>query len=156
VPKAKKRGFRGYVVPLVLQTILLFGFGIGYGAIVTHLHKTQNITPVPVPVPDIERNSLYYQLSWGFFGVLLGNALPFVDSFWEKTVSPAIQGKQTAKGPDSGAATTPKADGTNASSAAESGLGPMWYSTVRSMGVFVGIAFAVVRISSSGGLHVVY
>jgi hypothetical protein len=134
--QVKRRGFRGYVVPLVLQTVLLFGFGIGYGAIVTHLHKTQRITPVPVL--DVDRSSVAYQVSWGLFGVLLGNALPLVDSLWEKFLSsnsrPGSRKSSPAQKPGS-------------TSSTESGLGPLWYSAVRSMGAFVGIAFAVVRIS---------
>jgi hypothetical protein len=132
-PKLKRRGFRGYVVPLILQTLLLGGFGIGYGSIVTHLHKTQRITPVPVP--DIDRSTLSYQMLWGLFGVLLGNALPAVDSLGEKFVS------SDAK---SGARKAASAKGAASASSSASGLGPLWYSAVRSMGVFVGIAFAVV------------
>lgn len=135
--KPKRKGFRGYIVPLILQTVLLFGFGVGYGSIITHLHKTQRITPVPVP--DIDRNSLYYQVSWGIFGILLGNALPLVDSLWEQSISPFIHRGQATQHPKSGAGQAPGADGN------DSGLGPIWYSAVRSMGVFVGIAFAVVR-----------
>ncbi|OCT45929.1 INSIG domain protein [Cladophialophora carrionii] len=118
-PKLKRRGFRGYVVPLMLQTMLLGGFGIGYGSIVTHLHKTQRITPVPVP--DIDRSTLSYQLLWGLFGVLLGNALPVVDSLWENFVS------SDAK---SGATKAGSAKGAGSASSSESGLGPLWYSAV--------------------------
>lgn len=158
LPKLKRKGFRGYVVPLFLQTVLLFGFGLGYGSIITHLHKTQRITPMPVPVPDIERNSLYYQLSWGIFGILLGNALPLVDSLWEKSISPAIYGDQATLSPRSGATKTTEANGATASPGSNSGLGPMWYSAVRSIGIFVGIAFAVVRccLSSLLGLADVF
>ena len=133
-PKPKRKGFRGYVVPLILQTVLLFGFGIGYGSIITQLHKTQLVTPVPVP--DVNRSTLSYNISWGIFGVLLGNALPFVDSFWEQFVS------SDAK---LGVTKTHAGEGKGSSSSTESGLGPLWYSAVRSMGVFVGIVFAVVR-----------
>lgn len=129
--KPKRRGFRGYVLPLILQTILLFAFGIGYGSIVTHLHKTQRITPVPVPETD--RNSWSYHISWGLFGILLGNALPLVDSLWEKFISSKSGTREAVQ--SEGAASTSSTDG---------GLGPLWYSAVRSMGVFVGIAFAVV------------
>ena len=132
--KPKRRGFRGYVVPLMLQTVLLFGFGLGYGSIITHLHKTQRITPVPVL--DIDRSTLSYQLSWGLFGILLGNALPLVDSLWEKYISSNTKLRAGKPAPVIGAGSV---------SLAESGLGPLWYSAVRSVGVFVGIAFAVVR-----------
>ena len=135
-PRMKRSGFRGYIVPLTLQTILLFGFGLGYGSIITHLHKTQSITPVPVL--DIDRSALSYQLLWGLFGILIGNALPLFDSVWEKFIS-------TSERP--GAGNTSQTHAASPPSSTESGLGPMWYSAVRSMGVFVGIAFAVVRFS---------
>ncbi|OAL33876.1 hypothetical protein AYO20_06887 [Fonsecaea nubica] len=141
--KVKRKGFRGYLVPLFLQTSLLFGCGIGYGTLITHLHKTQQITPVPVP--DIDRSSLYYQVSWGIFGILLGNALPLVDSFWERFVSSESKSsKSTALEPEAA----------NSSTSTDSGLGPLWYSTVRSMGAFVGIAFAVRRIPWQSTLQV--
>ncbi|ETI26975.1 hypothetical protein G647_10074 [Cladophialophora carrionii CBS 160.54] len=142
-PKLKRRGFRGYVVPLMLQTMLLGGFGIGYGSIITHLHKTQRITPVPVP--DVDRSTLSYQMLWGLFGVLLGNALPAVDSLWENFVS------SDAK---PGATKAASAKGAGSASSSESGLGPLWYSAVRSMGVFVGVAFAVRRIPWMSTLQV--
>ncbi|EXJ65409.1 hypothetical protein A1O7_01750 [Cladophialophora yegresii CBS 114405] len=142
-PKLKRRGFRGYVVPLMLQTMLLCGFGIGYGSIITHLHKTQRITPVPVP--DVDRSTLSYQMLWGLFGVLLGNALPVVDSLWENFVSSDARSVPTKAA---------SANGVGSASSSESGLGPLWYSAVRSMGVFVGIAFAVRRIPWQSTLQV--
>jgi hypothetical protein len=121
-------------VPLIFQTALLFGFGVGYGSIITHLHKTQGITPVPVP--DIDRGSLPYQLSWGLFGILLGNALPLVDSFWGTYImSQKKQGDHRSGAVEVASTST---------STPESDLGPLWYSAVRSIGAFVGIAFAVV------------
>ncbi|EXJ81377.1 hypothetical protein A1O3_07668 [Capronia epimyces CBS 606.96] len=149
--RTKRRGTRGLLMPLLLQTVLLFAFGLGYGSIVTHLHKQQLITPVPVP--DIERNSLYYQLSWGVFGILLGNALPLVDSLWERAGSSAPSG-QTTQNASSGAETTSVTDGSTSSPSYDSGLGPIWYSAVRSVGVFVGIAFAVRRIPWQSTLQV--
>jgi len=139
-PRLKQK--RKDVIPILFQTILLFAFGIGYGSIVTHLHKTQRITPVPVP--DVERSSLWYLVSWGVFGIVLGNALPLVDAFWETTVSTAMKRDQATQSRKSDAAPKATPDGTTAS---DSGLGPMWYSAVRSVGVFVGIAFAVVSCS---------
>ncbi|EHY52398.1 hypothetical protein HRR83_009266 [Exophiala dermatitidis] len=151
--KGKRKDGHRHFVPFLLQTFLLFAFGIGYGSIVTHLHRQQLITPVPVP--NTERHSLYYQLSWGVFGVLLGNALPLVDSFWEKTVSPAIAsrdqvGQDDKSQDEKSSATAGEASGPSY----DSGLGPIWYSAVRSIGVFVGIAFAVRRLPWQSTLQV--
>ncbi|KAK7903769.1 hypothetical protein LTR67_001789 [Exophiala xenobiotica] len=146
-PRLKQK--RKDVISILFQTILLFAFGIGYGSIVTHLHKTQRITPVPVP--DVERSSLWYLVSWGVFGIVLGNALPLVDAFWETTVATAMKGDPATRNRKSDAAPTTTSDNTTAS---DSGLGPMWYSAVRSVGVFVGIAFAVRRLPWQSTLQV--
>lgn len=142
MPKVQRRGFRGYWLPLVVQTGLLFAFGLGYGSIVTHLHRTQRIKPIPLPDP--ERDSLYYQLSWGAFGVLLGHALPAVDAFWENSISPALADEQVPSKSGSAKPKAGKAPGTESGSSFDSNTGPIWYSAVRSVGAFVGIAFAVV------------
>ena len=132
----RRAGFRGYYVPLTLQTVLLFGFGVAYGSIVTHLQETQKITPIPVP--GVKRNSIYYHVVWGTIGVLLGNALPLVDSLWEDkfgdsaTMTPSYSQRARSSSDQ------------NRGSLVDSNLGPIWYSAVRSIGAFVGIAFAVV------------
>ena len=150
-PKLQRRGFRGYVIPLVIQTILLFGFGVGYGSLVTHLHQTRRITPIPLL--DVERTSLYYHLCWGFLGIVLGNALPLVDSLWEKSISPAVSTNQTPQISRRATGTSSSTERDSpASSSLDSGTGPLWYSTVRSMGAFVGIAFAVVSYSTDGSV----
>lgn len=123
-------------MPLALQTVLLFGFGVAYGSIVTQLQETQKITPLPVP--GVERNSVSYHAVWGLSGVLLGNALPLVDTLWrdklrnESTDQP-LQSQRARSSSDQ-----------NRASIVDSDLGPIWYSAVRSIGAFVGIAFAVV------------
>lgn len=145
--RVRKSGFRGYYVPLAFQTALLFLSGIAYGSITTHLHKTQHITPVPVPSSD--RTALYYHITWGILGVLLGNALPIVDDLWEDTVTPNSNGvivKNKSRQSDSKEKSSDE-HGHHPSS--ESGVDPIWYSTVRSVGAFVGIAFAVVSVQSS-------
>ena len=98
----------------------------------------------PIPVPDVAQHSLYYQLSWGAFGILLGHALPAVDAFWEDSISPVLSESEINGNSKSTAAKPVKAVGSEDSSFSDSGTGPMWYSAVRSVGAFVGIAFAVV------------
>lgn len=134
--RKRRSGFRGYYIPLALQTALLFGFGVAYGSIVTHLQETRKITPVPVP--GVKQDSASYHIVWGFFGVLLGNALPLVDSFWEENFGQHPLDTQThSRRAQSGSDQTRP-------SLVDSDLGPIWYSAVRSIGAFVGIAFAVV------------
>jgi hypothetical protein len=131
-PRLRRVGFRGYYLPLALQTALLFAFGIGYGSIVTHLHKTQHITPVPVP--GSERNTSYYHLAWGIFGIVVGNGLPLVDE-WLDTPEELPREQQVRH---------KRTYSSSSDHTRDESLGPMWYSVVRSVGAFVGIAFAVV------------
>ena len=137
---------RGAILPVVLKTILLFGFGMAYGEIVTHLHDDQQLAPVKVE--GIERYSWPYLLFWGVIGVALGSLLPWIDSFWEETLG------EFAK---SDSSETPKPNSRFANRLneeerpfqAESGMGADWNPVVRSIGAFVGIAFAIVRPSKS-------
>lgn len=131
-PRLQRAGLRGYYIPLALQTALLFAFGTGYGSIVTHLHKTQQITPVPLP--SVDRNANYYLLAWGLFGIVVGNGLPIVDEWLDDTEEQESVQRSGHKRSNSGSSDHGRDDS----------LGPIWYSAVRSVGAFVGIAFAVV------------
>jgi len=139
--RTRRVGFRGYYLPLALQTALLFAFGVGYGSIVTHLHKTRQITPVPVP--GAELSSSYYHLAWGLFGILVGNGLPLLDEWLNDSVVT-----------DS---TQPRHHRSNSGTSdhdREDSIGPIWYSAVRSVGAFVGIAFAVRKLPWQSTLQV--
>lgn len=144
-----RKGVRQYYLPLFFQTVMLFGFGMGFGSLITHLHKTQQITPMPVPTGS--NNSQYYQIAWGIMGVMLGNALPQIDMFFdsEETVT---DGHDHNAGPYQHIRTLSSSSRGDKErpSLADSGLGPIWYSTVRSIGAFVGIAFALVSPVLSG------
>lgn len=131
-PRARRVGFRGYYLPLAVQTALLFTFGAGYGSLVTHLHKTQQITPVPVP--GSERSSSYYHLAWGIFGIVVGNGLPLVDDWLDNSDEMPYEKQPIHRRTNSSSSERGRDDS----------LGPIWYSAVRSVGAFVGIAFAVV------------
>ena len=137
---------RDVLVPLVLRTILLFLCGVAYGEIVTHLSNNDKLNPVKIE--NVNRESWWYLTLWGVAGVLLGELLPWVDVLWEH---PA------ASGGDLQAAIQEASHTRNIShssdeeerpaSGAESGLGADWNPAVRSIGAFVGIAFAIVNLS---------
>lgn len=135
-PRLRRTGFRGYILPLAIQTALLFAFGAGYGAIVTHLHQTQRITPVPVP--GAEKNPGYYHLSWGLFGILVGNGLPLVDGWFDETSAVPDRKMSGHRRTES-----------SGSDHDRDTFSPIWYSAVRSVGAFVGIAFAVVSFTEA-------
>lgn len=143
VQRAPKKTFKNYYLPLFFQTIMLFGFGMGFGSLITHLHVTQQITPMPVPA---DTNSKYYQIAWGLMGVMIGNALPQLDVFFEddEVVADGYDAKPTQHQHIRTASSSSR--GEKEASLADNGLGPMWHSAVRSVGAFVGIAFALVSL----------
>lgn len=113
--------FRGVILPQAMSSALLFGFGIVYGVITVHLHDNHWITPVKL------ENIHYYDSwkylgSWGLAGVALGNVLPWLDSWRESE-----EGDQAEAGSED-----------------EQERTPSWVTVARSIGAFVGIAFAMV------------
>ena len=139
-------GIRNELLPLTLRTALLFLFGIAYGIIIAHLHDNQELAPIKVE--NIDRSSWRYLILWGVAGVFLGGLLPWVDIFWEEAVdTPDIASDPTAKADISMA---PRFGGSQCASPGtdrDTWLGADWNPAVRSIGAFIGIAFAIVRFS---------
>ncbi|KAJ5907431.1 Insulin-induced protein family [Penicillium taxi] len=116
--------FRGVILPQALSSALLFGFGIVYGIITVHLHENHWITPVKLENIHYY-DSWKYLLSWGLAGIALGNILPWLDSWRESEKDEKVKLAN-----NDGAA-----DGTSG-----------WVTMTRSVGAFVGIAFAMRRL----------
>ena len=131
------RVYRDYVRPLTLRTILLFIFGVGYGLVVTQIHDTQQVAPIKVE--GIEGYSWPYLTTWGVAGILLGSLLPWVDVLWDEALGTEEDGKEQPK--DTRPATE---DDERPTSTFGSGLRTDWNPVVRSIGAFIGIAFAIV------------
>jgi hypothetical protein len=113
--------FRGVILPQTLRGALLFAFGVTYGIITIHLHENHWITPVKL---DYTRfyGSWGYLGFWGITGVAIGNVLPWLDSYLD------------------GAAAQDKGNDQNSADLALS-----WPAVARSVGAFMGIAFAMRR-----------
>lgn len=135
------QSFWEYILPIGLRTILLFSFGVAYGIIVSHLHDHQQVAPVQLE--GIEQSSWGYLLAWGGVGVLLGGLLPWIDVLWEE-----VSGKDkevfASKPQDSRPADMSEDQDPRPPSRSGSGLGADWNPVVRSIGAFIGIAFAIV------------
>ena len=143
LPSQVHPGHHNIFLALALRTILLFVSGVAYGVIITHLHDDQRLAPVKVT--GIKRNSWAYLIYWGVAGVALGSLLPWVDVLWEETLGTA-QGVSMTRSMDEGSmssGTSSEKDGRQ-SSRTGSGMGADWNPVVRSIGAFVGIAFAIV------------
>jgi hypothetical protein len=135
-------GFKNLILPLALRTILLFVFGIAYGTIVTRLHDNRHVAPVRVE--GFDRSGWRYLTFWGIAGVGLGSLLPWVDFLWEDRLESEevvdTKEKKCSTGADGVASET--------SDKADNGLAADWNPAVRSVGAFVGIAFAIVSVAS--------
>jgi Insulin-induced protein (INSIG) len=123
---APRRRWSAVITSAVIRVIVLFAFGVAYGALVAHLHDHRQLAPVKVDA--IDHASWGYLAFWGFSGVGIGSLLPWVDFLWENGSGDdyAVEQEETKK----------------------RGLPVEWNDVVRSVGAFVGIAFAIVRPSS--------
>ena len=77
----------------------------------------------------------HHMALWGVAGLALGNLLPWIDRVWEKEAT-------SSEVEDSGKERTGATGEDNLT--ATSSLGTEWNPVVRSIGAFVGIAFAIV------------
>ncbi|KAF7717348.1 Uncharacterized protein PECH_006713 [Penicillium ucsense] len=114
--------FRGVLLPQLLSSALLFGFGLVYGVITVHLHDNHWITPVKLENTHYY-DSWQYLAFWGLAGIVLGNTLPWLDSRRESDLM-----DDDTKEEDEPNRTT------------------SWVTVARSVGAFVGIAFAMRRL----------
>ncbi len=134
----RKSGFRGLYLPLLLRSTLLFGIGIAYGMLITHLHDSQKLAAVKVEAFD--RHSSSYMFFWGLAGVALGSMQPWFDSIWSEL--PASPGRPVSQAQRRGSSSS--ADGDD--NGERPGFSADWTPVVRSIGAFVGIAFAIVSL----------
>ncbi|KAL7930961.1 insulin-induced protein domain-containing protein [Trichoderma chlorosporum] len=124
---------------LASRALVLFVLGAGYGVLVTHLHQEQGLLQLPDAGNGMPRYNGSYTAMWGFAlaGVGMGALQPWVDGEWDGVFG--CDGDEAAE-----------------SSSAESlhdqdEKQPLpetdWALVMRAIGVFVGVAFAVRRLS---------
>ena len=141
-------------MPLGMRTVFLFSIGVAYGVIISQLHDTPNVAPVQIE--GIRHWSWGYLLGWGGVGVALGGLLPWLDIMWEDLLrdgkeSPATNVRQDShRGDNSDEEDTDRSRG----GSGFSGLGADWIAAVRSIGAFIGIAFAIRKLPWQSTLQV--
>jgi hypothetical protein len=121
------RSTASVVLDTALRVVILFVCGLAYGALVAHLHDDRHVAPVRMEGLDLER--WRYLAFLGVASVVLGLVLPWVDGLGAEADS-HIPVKSTARSTIS----------TSALNAVE------WNDVVRTMGAFIGVAYAIVRI----------
>ncbi|KAG9240607.1 insulin-induced protein-domain-containing protein [Calycina marina] len=120
------------VLALVLRGMTLFGIGMLYGLLVKHLHNDRKLAAFPVEGIIKPTDSWGYLIFWGIAGVALGNLLPWVDTLWDENLDDdVVQPKRT------------KPIRTENELDASGIFGADWTPVIRSVGAFVGIAFAI-------------
>ena len=117
----------------MLRGTTLFCLGMLYGLLVRHLHDERQLAPFQVEGIIKPRNDWGYLVFWGVAGVALGNLLPWVDTLWEEGSDNSQSKSQRRRKPEHAGL-----DSTGV-------FGADWTPVVRSVGAFVGIAFAIVR-----------
>ena len=116
--RRRRKGFKGYYLPLLSRTAALGAVGVLYGLLISHLHDRQSLTPVRVE--GVDGQSWLYLAMWGSVAILLGEALPRVDRLWAPAVDEDVEESEDTR--------VNRGD---------------WLLVVRSIGAFVGIAFAI-------------
>lgn len=115
---------------------------MAYGTIITHLHDSQSLAPIQVE--GLDRYSWYYLAFWGFSGVAMGSLLPWVDGIWEEHVEVSEPDRVQERRRRASSSGSDHGDEDRSSGRFNNGLGADWNPVVRSVGAFVGIAFAIV------------
>lgn len=125
-PYIQRKGFKGYLLPLAGRVTALFSVGVLYGLLISHLHDRQHLAPVHI---NLDRTRWTYLATWGFIGVLLGEALPQADFLFNGSADGAIEEETEEEQERKELRRARGADG--------------WLAVVRSISAFVGIAFAI-------------
>lgn len=129
------------LVGLSLRSSLLFLLGTAYGLLVTHLHNEQSLAPFAAEGIIKPSYDARYLVFWGVAGVLMGSALPWVDDMWEEFIGEDASNAVTRKGGEG-------------QESEDEGVAAQWTPVVRSIGAFVGIAFAIRKLPWTSTLQV--
>lgn len=127
----------GAAVSLASRAAVLFVLGAGYGVLVTHLHQESQLLQLTEASSIVPRYNGSYLALWGFglTGVALGALQPWFDGLWDGLFG--AEDEQAVIVPEE-----PLSDSTKATASDTD-----WALVMRAVGVFVGVAFAVVSLN---------
>jgi len=145
--KSRPKSVVGYYAAQFLRKTLLFAIGLAYGVVMRQLHNSRAIAPVRVHA--MERPGWWYLGFWGLAGVVLGSALPWADKiFGRRNWSSDALSENRKEGKRQDGKEGLASDGQYLEVGSNrSGVGAEWNPIVRSIGAFVGIAFAIVGLT---------
>jgi hypothetical protein len=138
-PKPKKQSLSAQIVPLLIKGVVLLATGVLYGLLVSHLHDRQHIAPVKL---EINRLSWQYLGSWAIAGLVLGEALPWLDRLLTPTTEEEGRSSQGSTAEDR-----------QREDARRSKMPRGWNEIVRAVGMFVGISFAIRKLPWESSLQ---
>jgi hypothetical protein len=115
---------------------------MGYGVLVRHLHDERQLAPFQVEGIIKPRNDWRYLVFWGVAGVALGSLLPWVDTLFASKIDEAVEDYPFAS--KTGTSSPKKIVEPDEELDSNGILGADWTPVVRSVGAFVGIAYAIV------------
>lgn len=121
-------------LPVLGRTTAMASVGVLYGLLISHLHDHQNFAAIEV---NLDTENWSYLTIWGGIGAVLGEALPYVDRLWrsEEDEDETLEEEE------------------NENNRTHNKNGQDWLNVVRSIGAFVGIAFAIRKLPWQSALQ---
>lgn len=129
----------GKALDITLRSAGLLVIGVAYGIVVKYVQEFGSLHIAPVKMEEVDHGSLNVLLGWGVASVFIGLLLPWLDLQWEETVSSKALGKAKSSARRLEDETTRD--------------GALFTQVVRSVGIFVGFAFAIVSLTQQNLLH---
>lgn len=126
---------------------------MGYGLLVRHLHDDRQLAPFQVEGIIKPRGGWGYLVLWGVAGVSLGSLLPWFDTlFFDEDMKDSSNDSKNRR---NGEVTGPKSPvgGILGGNGGDSLWSADWTPVVRSVGAFVGIAFAIRKVPWASSLQ---
>ncbi|KAK0670640.1 insulin-induced protein-domain-containing protein [Cercophora samala] len=138
---------QAYIIfSMALRASLLFALGLGYGVLVTRLPQAHNYDPQSPPPTSDEPLDWRYLVFWGASGVLLGCLLPWFDQFFIPAAKKdGVSSKPLPSSPQQQQQQNEREERQQEAD---------YVLVIRSIGVFVGIVFAIRKLSWTSTMQV--